>query len=151
MNPCLHPCLDVGQFKFKHSWNCIGSSCEAYAIMWVEAGGMGCPADAFGKFERGQCQFPQNVEFTINPVYMDGGAIEGQMRLEVPFLTNADVGQIAADPENTDLRDELIHKYPEDPNRIPGGMDISLLASHPAPPASCGMTGEMCNCSDVGY
>ncbi len=151
MNPCLHPCLDVGQFKFKHSWNCIGSSCEAYGLMWVTATGMGCPADAFGKFDRSQCVFPQSVEFTIQPTYSGGGAIEGQMRLEIPFISNADAEQIAADEQNDDLRQRIIHKYPEDSNRIPGGMDISLLNGNPEPPATCGPDGSMCDCFDVGF
>lgn len=151
IEPCLHPCLDPGMFQFKHSWSCIGSSCEAYAIMWIDAAGMGCPADAFGKFDRGQCVYPQHVEFTINPTYMDGSAIEGQMRLEIPFLSNADIGQIAADPDNTDLREQLIHKYPESQTRVPGGADISLLNSNPAAPSTCGADGSMCECSDVGF
>jgi hypothetical protein len=119
--------------------------------MWVTAAGTGCPADAFGQFDRAQCQYPQNVEFTIEPKFGDGKAIEGQMRLEIPFVSNADIGQIAADAENNDLREEIIHKYPEDLGRVPGGMDISLLNGNPEPPATCGATGEMCDCFDIGF
>ena len=39
LDPCFHPCLTVQTFKFKHSWECVGSSCDAFALMWVEANG----------------------------------------------------------------------------------------------------------------
>ena len=151
MSPCLHPCLTSSSFQFKHNWNCIGSSCDAYALMWVSAEGAACPADAFGKFDRSQCDYSTEVAFSINPVYDDGRAIEGQMRLEIPFLSNADASQIAADPDNAGLRDNTIQKYPQEMGRIPGGMDISLLSSNPPPPAECGESGAACDCFDVGF
>jgi hypothetical protein len=151
MSPCIHPCLTTSTFQFKHNWNCIGSSCEAYGLVWVVASGAMCPEDAFGKFDRSQCDYATEIEFSINPVYDDGRAIEGQMRLEIPFLSNADASQVAADPDNTDLRETTIQKYPQEMNRIPGGMDISLLASNPEPPASCGEMGAACDCFDVGF
>ena len=51
----------------------------------------------------------------------------------------------------TDRIEELLHKYPEDPSRVPGGMNISLLDSNPEPPATCGPDGSMCDCFDIGF
>lgn len=152
LNPCLHPCLATNMFQFKHSWNCVGSSCDAYGLMWVMASSIAtCPEDAFGAFDRSLCEYPNPVEFTINPVYADGRAIEGTMRLEIPFLSNGDLAEIAASPDDSDLIDAKIRQYPEDNGRVVGGRNISILNGHPSPPASCGDQGENCECFELGF
>jgi hypothetical protein len=154
LDPCVHSCLTVSSFNFKHSWNCVGSRCSAWGTVWVNASGAGCPGDAFGRFDRSQCvTIDDPVEFTITAQFGDGQPIEGQMRLEIPFLTNADIADASAlsGQAQTDRIEELLHKYPEDPSRVPGGMNISLLDSNPEPPATCGPDGSMCDCFDIGF
>ncbi len=152
VNPCLHPCLDVGRFEFKHSWNCVGSSCDAWAAMWVTAdSAANCPEDAFGQFDRAQCVYSTPVEFSISPVFDDGTAIQGSMQLEIPFFSNADMAEIAAADGSQAAIEARISQYPEDLGRVPSGEPISILDSHAAPPPSCGDDGSACDCFEIGF
>jgi hypothetical protein len=153
LDPCFHPCLVVESFKFKHSWSCIGSSCSAYGLMWVEAtsDSAGCPEDAFGQFDQSQCVYAQPVEFTINPTLGDGTPVEGSMELEVPFLNNADAAAIAAAPDDNALVEERIQQYPVASNRIALGRGIRLLRDGPVAPESCGEGGSACECTPIGF
>jgi len=151
LSPCVHPCLDVSRFEFKHSWNCTGSTCEAFAAMWMNADGNACPQDAFGQFPAAQCQYDTPVTLYIDPTYGDGAPVQGTMEFEVPFLSNADAAAIAASDGDVGVIEDRMQQYPQDPARIVGGAPISLLESHPAPPADCGPDGSGCDCFDVGY
>lgn len=159
LNPCLHPCMTLGSFKFKHSWSCVGSSCDAWGALWMNVSGDSCPEDAFGDFARGQCTFPAPVDFTIDANYDEDRPVEGMMRFEVPFLSNADAAStwpLVVDDNNPGAEDTAaiqskIGQYPEDDGRVPGGKSISLLANNPAPPESCGDEGENCDCFDIGF
>ncbi|MCA9704659.1 MAG: hypothetical protein KDK70_02280 [Myxococcales bacterium] len=151
MRPCVHPCLAVSSFEFRHDFECVGSSCDALALMWMIAssdGTAGCPADAFGAFDQSQCVYDTEVEFTL-ATETSNGPIRGSMRLEVPFLSNADMAQIAANPEDHDTIEQLVHQYPEDDGRVPDGRSISILSSHPAPPTSC--RDGACPCFPIGF
>lgn len=159
MNPCLHPCMAMSSFKFKHSWSCVGSSCDAWGALWMVVSGDSCPADAFGDFDKSQCTYPTPVEFQINASYEEDRPVEGMMRFEVPFLSNEDAAStwgLVSDDSNPGSEDTAaiqskINQYPENDARVPGGMSISLLANNPAPPESCGAQGENCDCFDVGF
>jgi hypothetical protein len=151
LDPCFHPCLTVQTFKFKHSWECIGSSCDAFALMWVEANGDACPEDAFGRFDASQCVYDQPVEFSINATLGDGTPVEGQMQLEVPFISNADATIIAADPDNTGLIKERIQQYPIENNRIAFGQGIRMLRNGAMAPDTCGDGGAACECTEIGF
>jgi len=151
VDPCLHPCLDVNRFEFKHSWTCSGSDCEAWAVMWVNAdAASACPEDAFGNFPAGQCEYGTPVEFTINPVFDDGTVIQGSMELEIPFLSNADAEAIAASGGSQAKIEERIAQYPEDASRFVGAGPISILDAHAPPPVTCGENGGGCECFNVG-
>lgn len=158
MTPCLHPCVEWNAFKFKHSWSCVGADCEAFGLLWLNAssGPDGCPADAFGRFDESMCVYPQwdeekYPEFRMQAELSDGSAVQGTMKLEAPFVSNADMAEIAANADDTDLIQDIIRRYPEDPSRIVGGMPISMLTNDPEPPATCGPDGSMCDCFDVGF
>ncbi len=152
MSPCLHPCLDVSQFEFKHSWTCTGSTCSAYAALFLTVDSVGsCPEDAFGQFAAGQCQYTNPVTLSIDPTYGDGSPVQGTMELEIPFLSNRDAEFITAsggDPTEIEFR---IQQYPQDPGRIVSGAPISILDSNAAPPADCGDDGSACDCFEVGF
>lgn len=150
INPCLHPCLERGSHHFKHSFSCIGATCDAYVVMWVDAdsGPQGCPENAFGEFDPAQCVYGDAIELQMS-TNLDSGPISGTMELEIPFLSNADIAQIAGGSDSTDAILELIEQYPRDADRIVGGRAISILPGNPEPPAACdGMSG--CDCYGIG-
>lgn len=149
LNPCFHPCLEQGAFKHKHYYSCLGSRCDAWAVMYIEAASVaeGCPADAFGSFDRSLCVAGPPVNLSIGTT-IDSGPVNGTMGFEIPFLTNADAQAIAANFDDIPLIQEKIDQYPADDSRIPGGTDIELSPNHPEPPASC-ETG--CECFDIGF
>lgn len=147
MRPCLHPCITASSFQFKHDFRCVGSRCDALALMWVTGSGTACPPDAFGQFDAAQCQYGTEVEFGI-ATETSNGPISGTMEVEVPFLSNADVATIAAGASSEEIV-ALAHQYPEDPGRIPDDRPVSLLADNPVPPASC--AGGACPCYPIGF
>lgn len=150
LSPCLHPCVERSSFEFKHFFSCIGSSCEAYATMWVVADSIpeGCPEDAFGRFDRAMCVFADPVGLEIKTT-LESGPISGSMLLEVPFLSNADAEEIAAADNDQSLFESKVFQYPQDNARVPDGRAIQLLPKHPEAPASC--EGDACPCYDIGY
>lgn len=155
LNPCYHPCLDKGAFKHKHYYECLGSRCNAWAVMYIDAGSTPttCPTDAFGQFDSAECSWGPLVELSIATT-IDSGPVTGTMHVEVPFLTNADTTEIAANFEDTALIQSKIDQYPADDARVPGGMDIKMSPSSAMPPASCteatAGTGG-CQCYDIGF
>ena len=152
LSPCLHPCLTATSFEFKHFFSCVGSSCDAYATMWVvaDSGPNGCPAEAFGRFDQSMCQFPEvPVDLGIGTT-IDSGPISGTMLLEIPFLSNDDIEQVAAANSDQALFESLVFQYPTDTNRVPAGRAIQLLPGNPEPVAPCNGS-ENCTCYDIGY
>lgn len=147
--PCFHPCLTQGAFRHKHYYECVGSRCDAWGLMYIEAssGPEGCPADAFGAFDRALCSNAPAINLSIGTT-IDSGPVNGTMSFEIPFLTNADAAAIAANFEDVELIRDRIEQYPPDDARVPGNRDISLSPNHPEPPANC-ETG--CDCFDVGF
>ncbi len=151
VNPCLHPCLDVSRFEFKHSWTCTGSTCEAYAAVWMNVDGAACPEDAFGEFAASECNYSTPINFEIAPVYGDGSPVQGSMTFEMPFLSNEDAAAIAAASGSQGVIEERLQQYPQDPARIVGGGPISILDSSAAPPENCGEDGSACDCFEIGF
>ena len=90
---------------------------------------------------------PAEAAFTDKIVPFHRGEI--CLPMEVPFLSNADMAQIAANPEDHDTIEQLVHQYPEDDGRVPDGRSISILSSHPAPPTSC--RDGACPCFPIGF
>ena len=153
MTACMHPCLEVSDITFRHNFECIGSSCQAFATMFVTANSApgGCPADAFGRFDRGMCQFVGPAEFAVDTSEGPDGDIAGSMLFEVPFLTNADMEAIVDSGLDQDVTAELAEQYPQDAGRIPGARAVWILPQHPEPPASCVDTPAGCTCFDIGF
>jgi hypothetical protein len=153
---CLHPCVQVLSHRRVHYYECIGSSCDAWAVFWVVADSAagGCPADAFGEFAKDQCQYPVSVELSIDTT-LESGPIEGFMTLEIPFLTNADLHSVLADYPNDAVPppsafEPKILQYKRLDNRVVGGKPISLLDGNPPPPPMCeGSTN--CPCFEIGF
>jgi hypothetical protein len=150
MRPCLHPCVTVTSYEYKHSFQCRGSHCEAVALMWVEgsSAATGCPEDAFAAFDASLCQYGTEVELML-ATETSNGPISGDMLIEVPFLTNEDAAAIAADPSDADAIEALVQQYPQQQSRIPDGRAVSILPGHPAPPASC--ADGACPCYSIGF
>lgn len=151
INPCFHPCLDKGMHQFKHYYECIGSRCEAWAVMYIDAASVaeGCPADAFGAFDEALCSYGPAVNISIATT-IDSGPVNGTMGFELPFLTNADAQAILGTGNSTDVIQEKIEQYPESDDRVPGGKDIVLSPNSPEPPADCEAEGA-CPCYRIGF
>ncbi len=152
MTPCFHSCIDVQSFKFKHFFECTGAACDLWALMWVVANGTACPADAFGEFDASTCSFDPAISFEVVTT-LDTGPIIGNMMFEIPFITNADMAQLAPtgteNPAVNDIKARMF-QYPRDPSRlVNGGMPISLLDQNDLPPASC--EDNACTCFNIGY
>ena len=156
MDECFHPCLEATDIKFRHFYECIGSSCEAYATMWMVADSAagGCPSDAFGEFDRSMCNTVSAELQMQTDQGADGGAdgqnIAGSMLLEVPYLTNADMKAILDADNDEDVTREKIDQYPQQAGRIPGGKAIWVLPHLPSPPDSC-VGSDACTCYDIGF
>lgn len=150
LQPCLHPCVAVSSYEFKHTFACRGSRCDALALTWLTASSAaeGCPADAFGSFDAAQCQYDTQIEFKL-ATETSSGPISGTMLLEVPFLTNEDAATLAAERDDAETVEALVQQYPQQPNRIPDGRSISILAGNPAPPQTCRDGG--CPCYPIGF
>lgn len=152
IQPCFHPCLQQGKFHHQHYYYCEGSRCNAWAVLYVEASSIpaGCPADAFGQFDRAMCtglSSPIDIEIATT---LESGPVKGSMTFEIPYLSNADMAEIAGKFDDSAFIQSKIDKYPRADNRVVGGRDISLLPSNPVPPASC-VGNPDCPCYDVGF
>ncbi|MCX4241630.1 hypothetical protein [Paraliomyxa miuraensis] len=147
---CLHPCVSASSYEFDYGFHCRGSRCDAQVLTWTVGASAptGCPADAFSAFDPATCQYANEIEFHID-TETSSGPINGSMKLEIPFLTNADATIIAMDPDDTDTVDELVMQYPQMTSRIPDGRDVSILPGNPAPPESC--RGGACPCYPIGF
>jgi hypothetical protein len=150
LEPCFDACISSNSFHHKHYYTCTGTHCQAWAMMYVDANATACPADAFTKFDPARCVYDpmKAVDLSIE-VVVQGEPVQGTMTLEIPYLSNADLVEIAANFDDTDLLREKIDQYPQEQNRIVGGMPINLSAASPAPPASC--AGGACPCYQVGF
>lgn len=150
VDPCLHPCLDVKTYRHTNFFECVGDTCGLWIVQWSEASGVDCPEDVFGSFSPDLCDyslFPPAGK-TINTteiVREDGSPIVGTLRTEIPFLSNADIAEIAVDQSRATIKDK-IWQYPQDPGRI---IDMTLSADGPTPPAECD-TGT-CECFMIGF
>ena len=105
-------------------------------------------AVASGEFSEAQCVYDTEVGFQIL-TETSNGPIRGEMRLEVPCLSNADMVQIVPDPDDRDVVEALIHQYPDDSGRIPDGRSVSVMSDHPVPPESC--AEGACPCFPIGF
>lgn len=147
LDPCLHPCLATNSHHFQHYYTCVGTHCQAYATSFYDVDATACPADAFSKFDPSMCVYGKTVDLTITVTVQDE-PVSGTLQLEVPFLSNADAAMLAPDYASAELV-AAIEQYPQETNRIVGGMPITLSPSSPAPPASC--DAGACPCYQVGF
>jgi hypothetical protein len=145
---CIHKCVNITGHKFKSQYKCNGSFCEAALVVYSPDGqGAGCPPDVFGKFAKADCEYLM-VDATVGPFTIPAsGAITGTGSLELPFLTNADVDEIAG-TTNFDKVWEIIYKYPQDPGRV---FQLTMNPSNPKAPANCTDDPSLCSCKEIGF
>jgi hypothetical protein len=148
MRPCFHPCLQATDRQFRHSFECVGSSCLGFAMTWVVADATACPSDAFARFDRSMCT-GEEVQLVIDTAEGPDGEIVGSMLLEAPYLTNEDMAAVAANPG---VQEQRISQYPQDGGRIVGERTIWILPASPRAPSleDCS-AGNGCTCYDVGF
>lgn len=150
VSTCLHPCIAAGGYSFKKQYTCNGSSCESLVLVYFpKTSGTGCPADAFGKFDRSMCVY-EDHDVSAGPFNVNTGPVSGLATVEVPFLSNDDIATLLPLEDQAEARVaktwELAHQYPADSDRV---FNISINASNPAAPADC--SGSGCDCVEIGF
>jgi len=154
VSTCLHPCIAAGGFQFKKQYRCTGSSCESLVVVYYpKTSGTGCPADAFGKFDRGQCVYADGTihNVTAGPFNLNTGPVSGVATVEVPILSNDDISTLLPLEDQTDARVaktwELAYQYPPDSDRV---FNVSINASNPSAPKDCADESK-CDCREIGF
>ncbi|MCY1056904.1 hypothetical protein [Nannocystis sp. SCPEA4] len=144
---CVDPCINANGHKFKSQYKCNGTVCEAVLVVYLpDAVGTNCPADAFGKFPKANCQ-TVTIDASAGPLSTQStGAITGTGTLELPFLTNSDVKEIA-DTNNFDAVWGVIYRYPQDAGRV---FSLSMNINNPKAPADC-KDKSKCTCKEIGF
>lgn len=146
---CVHdPCVAANSHKFKSQYKCTGSVCEAALIAYTpDAQGMSCPGDVFGEFPKANCQY-KVIEATAGPFTIQpSGPITGTATVELPFLSNDDVDEIAG-TDSFDKVWEIIYRYPQDPGRV---FQVSMNGGNPKAPANCTDDPSLCPCKEIGF
>lgn len=148
VSTCLHPCIAAGGYSFKKQYDCNGSSCRSLVLVYFpEASGTGCPADAFGKFDRSLCVYDER-NVSAGPFNINTGPVSGTATVEVPFLSNEDMATLdgLGDDARVAKTWELAYQYPPDSDRV---FQVSINASNPSAPADC--SGAGCDCQEIGF
>ncbi len=148
VSTCLHPCIAAGGYSFKKQYDCSGSSCRSLVLVYFpEASGTGCPADAFGKFDRSLCVYDER-NVSAGPFNINTGPVSGTATVEVPFLSNDDIATLngLGDDARVAKTWELAYQYPPDSDRV---FQVSINASNPSAPADC--AGGGCDCQEIGF
>ena len=146
ISACMHSCIEPGGFNFKKQYTCTGSYCQAATLVtFGAASGAGCPADAFGKFDKSQCVYGDNIKASAGPFVIDGGSVRGNAQVEVPFLSNDDAAKIRDGASIADIW-ALINRYPQTAERV---FSLSMDGANPAAPADCSDESK-CDCREIG-
>lgn len=146
LSMCLPACVKPGAYTFKKQYKCSGSACDAAVLAYYgQAAGSGCQQDAFGGFPEAQCAY-EEVTASAGPFVINGNAVTGSAKVEVPFLSNADAAQIR-DGADTAKIWELMYQYPQDPERV---FAVTMNGSNPAAPANCDDESK-CECRTIGF
>jgi len=175
--PCLHPCMSNVEVDFNHQWECEVGTCEATPAVWAVVDGNDCPAEAFGRFDPGLCDYAiASASTQMGPIVLDEGGLETFIDFEIPYLTNEDVAAIASfqslGPGNRaaesspaclaecegDMKYEpclmdcfnlaRIVQYPRQEERM---VRIGIHDSYPVPTEDCLAEPERCECVDIGF
>ena len=145
LSMCINPCISAGSYTFKKQYKCTGSYCDSAVLEYYgKASGAGCQQDTFGQFDAAQCVYT-DIKASAGPFVINGNAVTGNAKVEIPFLTNEDAAQIR-DGASTDTVWALINQYPQDPERV---FDISMSGSNAAAPGDC-VDESKCVCKTIG-
>jgi len=146
LSVCTNPCITPGSYTFKKQYKCSGPSCESAVLQYYgKATGAGCQQDAFARFDAAQCVYTE-VKASAGPFVINGNPVVGDAKVEIPFITNDDAGQIR-DGASTDTIWALINQYPQDPERV---FDLTMNANNAAAPADC-VDESKCECRTIGF
>ncbi len=147
ISTCLHPCMQPGGFNFKKQYSCVGSYCEAAVLQtFGAAAGTACPTDAFGKFDRAQCVYGDDIKASAGPFVIDGSPVRGNAQVEIPFLSNDDAAAIRDGAQVAQIW-ELIKQYPQSAERV---FAVSMDGANPGAPADCSDESK-CDCREIGF
>ena len=146
ITPCIHPCLTNNGFKQKNIWRCVGTSCEGLNMAWIDASGVGCPSDVFGRFDPSMCTYDLTIKASQGPFNPGGTNIGGNVTTEVPFLSNAEIAQVDGGASNEAVW-SMVNAYPADDERI---FEINLSDANPSAPADCTTDPSLCDCFNIG-
>ncbi|MCA9657077.1 MAG: hypothetical protein KC486_01920 [Myxococcales bacterium] len=146
ISPCVHPCVAASSFTQKHTWRCVGTSCEGLNLMWYQGTGADCPADVFGRFDASMCTYPLEIEAQQGPFTPSGNSVAGVVTTEFPFLTSDDIAQIDAGADSDEIWN-IVNAYPADDERV---IDINLSDANASAPDNCVDDPSACDCFNIG-
>lgn len=146
LSVCVNPCLKPGSYTFKKQYKCSGSACDSAVLQYYgNAAGTGCQQDAFARFDEATCMYAE-VKASAGPFVINGNAVTGSAKVEIPFLNNDDAAKIR-DGATTDQIWSLINQYPQDTERV---FNVTMNANNAAAPADC-VDESKCECRTIGF
>ena len=148
LEACLHPCLKVNAFAYKHTFRCPEGACEAAATLFYrDVVGVGCPSDVFAKFDPSQCAYTSPIDIIAGPLSFGGADYEGVASVLIPYLSNEQGAEIDGGADTSEEIWKRIDANTQDPSR---SLEVSVVADAPDAPAVCD-DADLCVCSDVGF
>lgn len=148
VSTCAHPCLTVPGWKFKYTFKCTAMNCDL-ALMFYhpDTTGAACPADVFGEFPAGACEFTGPHAINTGSIYVGDMPLDGTGSLLMPFLTNEDIAAIAGGEDDPDSVWMRVDSHAQAEDRL---FPLTFAPGNAAAPASCGPGVPGCTCRDIG-
>lgn len=148
VSTCAHPCLTVTSWKFKYVYKCTLMNCDlALEFYHPNTTGASCPADVFGEFPAGACEFTGPHAINTGVVNVGDTPLEGTGSLLVPFFTNEDIAAIEGGEDDADSVWMRIDSHAQAEERK---FPLTFAPGNAAAPASCGPDVAGCTCRDIG-
>lgn len=147
LEACVHPCLSVNAFAYRHAYRCP-DGCEVTAALWyADVVGAGCPSDVFAKFDPALCKTLGGVDILAGPIDVGGTPYEGALPVVIPMLTNAQASEIKG---GADSSSEIWARVDQNEQSADRTFTVTLGPAAADAPASCAGS-ELCECRDVGF
>lgn len=153
IRPCLHSCIEALSLDSQFSFECRDGQCDAFLISWIVASSVpeGCPPDAFSSFNQDLCssamdRFQSDFWFEART---ESGPTQGDLVIEVPYLTNNDASTIADSSFDDEVVAGLVHRYPQVDSRVLADAAIGISTQGAMPPVDC--RSQECSCFRFGF
>ncbi|MEZ4384651.1 MAG: hypothetical protein R3A79_25200 [Nannocystaceae bacterium] len=148
LEACLHPCLSINAYAFKHAYRCPGGACEATALLYFkDVVGANCPSDVFAKFDPAQCSYAAPIDINAGPLVYGGNEFSGVAPLVIPYLSNDQADEIA---NGANTSQEIWARVDSNTQEASRYFDVTVSDDAADAPAKCD-DPELCDCRDVAF